>query len=63
MTSGAFGHTVGRSLGMGYVENEDGVSPDFVRSGTYEIEIACKRYPAEASLKPFFDAKRCTILA
>jgi 4-methylaminobutanoate oxidase (formaldehyde-forming) len=63
MTSGAFGHTVDRSLGLGYVEHDDGVSPDFVRSGTYEIEIACKRYAAEASLKPFFDAKRRTILA
>ena len=63
MTSGAFGHTVGRSLGMGYIEHEDGVSADFVSSGSYEIEIACTRYRAEASLKPFFDARRRTILA
>ena len=63
MTSGAFGHTVGRSLGMGYVEHEDGVSSDFVESGTYEIEIACKRFAAEASLRPFFDPQRRSILA
>ncbi|MEH6405377.1 MAG: glycine cleavage T C-terminal barrel domain-containing protein, partial [Sneathiella sp.] len=55
ITSGMFGHTVGKSLGMGYVENEDGVDADFINSGTYEIEIACERFPATASLKPFYD--------
>ena len=57
ITSGMFGHAVGKSLGMGYVQNEDGVNPDFINAGTYEIEIACKRHPATASLKPFYDPK------
>ena len=48
ITSGMFGHTIGRSIGMGYVNNEDGATPDFVKSGSYEIEIACKRYAANA---------------
>jgi sarcosine dehydrogenase len=46
-----FGHAVGKSLGMGYVEHEDGVDADFVKSGRYEIEVACERFPATASLK------------
>ena len=63
MTSGAFGHTVEQSLGMGYLEHEDGMSRDFVESGTYEIEIACERFAAKASLRPLFDPKRRSILA
>ena len=29
--------------------------PDFVLSGTYELEVACDRIPAEVSLRPFYD--------
>jgi 4-methylaminobutanoate oxidase (formaldehyde-forming) len=57
ITSAMFGHTIGRSIGMGYVNNEDGVTVDFVKSGKYEIEIACERYLASASLRPSYDPK------
>lgn len=57
ITSGMFGHTIGRSIGMGYVNNEDGATRDFVKSGRYEIEIACKRYLASPSLRPLYDPK------
>ena len=57
ITSGMFGYTVGSSIGMGYVTNEDGATPDFVKSGKYEIEIACKKYSARASLQPSYDPK------
>ena len=56
-TSGAYGHTVGRSLGMGYVENDDGVDPAYIRSGSYEIEIRAERFPATASLRPPYDPR------
>ena len=55
ITSAMFGHTIGRSIGMGYVTNEEGATLDFVKSGSYEIEIACKRYSARASTKPSYD--------
>jgi 4-methylaminobutanoate oxidase (formaldehyde-forming) len=56
ITSGMFGHTIGRPLGLGYARNADGVaSPEWVRAGTYELEIAGKRFPAEASLQPYYD--------
>jgi 4-methylaminobutanoate oxidase (formaldehyde-forming) len=55
VSSGMFGHTVGRSIGMGYVNSENGATSDFVKSGNYEIEIACKRYAARASLQPSYD--------
>lgn len=57
ITSGMYGHAVDKSLGMGYVENEDGVDAAFVKEGTYEIEIACERFPATVSLAPFYDPK------
>jgi 4-methylaminobutanoate oxidase (formaldehyde-forming) len=56
ITSGMFGHTVGASLGMGYIENNDGLADrEFVDAGSYEIEIAGDRFPAEASMQPFYD--------
>ena len=55
VTSGAYGHTLGRSLCMGYVRGEAPVTPEFLLSGTYEIEIAGKRCKAKPSLKPFYD--------
>jgi 4-methylaminobutanoate oxidase (formaldehyde-forming) len=56
ITSGMFGHTAGRPLAMGYVTNVDGVaSPEWIKSGRYTLEIAAERFPAEASLQPFYD--------
>ncbi|MGB7096787.1 MAG: FAD-dependent oxidoreductase [Anaerolineales bacterium] len=56
--SGGYGHTLGGCVGVGPVENEDGIAtPDYIHSGTYEIEVAGERYPARASLKPMYDPK------
>ena len=44
ITSGAYGHTLGACIGLGYVHTEDGVKPDEVLDGSYEIEIAGERY-------------------
>ena len=55
ITSGAYGHTLGRSVGMGYVTWADGVDAAFVRSGRWELEIATERFPARASLEPPYD--------
>ncbi len=58
ISSGMYGHTLGGSVGMGYVNNpleRGGVDSEFVNSGSYEIEVACKRYPAQASLEPLYD--------
>ena len=55
LQTGAYGFTLGGAVGMGFVENEEGATPDFINSGTYEIDIAEVRYPAKASLKPMYD--------
>lgn len=56
ITSGMFGHTIGWSLGLGYVGVPNTkVGAEFVNSGSFEIEVAGQRVPAKASLKPFYD--------
>lgn len=55
LSSGAYGFTLGASVGMGYVRHRGGVTKEVVDSATWEIEVACERYPAEASLRAFYD--------
>jgi heterotetrameric sarcosine oxidase gamma subunit len=54
--AGGYGHTLGASVAVGPVENEgETVTVDYVKSGSYEIDIAGVRYPAKASLRPMYD--------
>lgn len=55
LRSGAYGHTLGGAMGFGYVEHEEGVTADFLRSGDFEILVAGERFPAAASLRPMYD--------
>ncbi|MGE5260511.1 MAG: GcvT family protein [Actinomycetota bacterium] len=56
LASGGYGYTVGRSIGYGYVRDpENGVDRDTVLSGSYELEVATTRVPAEVFLDPLYD--------
>jgi 4-methylaminobutanoate oxidase (formaldehyde-forming) len=55
--AGGYGHTLGGSVGLGQVENEEGVTADFIKSGSFEIEVASVLYPAKVSLRPLYDPK------
>ncbi|MBG1233245.1 GcvT family protein [Aestuariivirga litoralis] len=57
LTSGGFGHTIRKSIGLGYVRNPEGVTADYVLSGTYELEVAGERVPCEVTLSPLYDPK------
>jgi len=57
LTSGNYGHHLGRAVGLGYLNHPDGVTADWVKAGTYEIEVACERFAAQASLRPMYDPK------
>jgi 4-methylaminobutanoate oxidase (formaldehyde-forming) len=59
LQTGAYGFTLGGAVGMGFVENEEGATTDFINSGTYEIDIAGVRYSAKASLNRYC---RCSLL-
>ena len=55
VSSGAYGHTLGACIGLGYVHTDPGVRPDEVLDGDYAIEVAGERVAADVSLKPMFD--------
>ncbi|MDA0706229.1 MAG: FAD-dependent oxidoreductase [Proteobacteria bacterium] len=55
ITSGAYGHTLGACIGLGYVHTDHGVKPGEVLDGKYEIEVAGVRVAADVSLKPMYD--------
>ena len=57
LTSGNYGHTLGASVGLGYVHHDDGVSAEFVASGGFEIDVSGERIPARASLRALYDPK------
>ena len=55
LTSGGYGYTVGRSIGYGYIRDSDGVDREKVLSGSYALEVAMARVPAEVFLEPRYD--------
>jgi 4-methylaminobutanoate oxidase (formaldehyde-forming) len=57
LTTAGFGHTVQKNIGFGYVKNPDGATRDFLLSGSYELEIATERVPAEIHLRALYDPK------
>ena len=53
LASGGWGYTLGVSLGYGYVRDpENGLRPEDVLAGAYELEVATERVPARVFLKP-----------
>lgn len=57
LTSGAYGHTLGGSVGLGYVKHVDGVSAQWIAGGHFEVEVAGRRIPARASLRAMYDPR------
>nr|WP_320136905.1 FAD-dependent oxidoreductase [uncultured Amphritea sp.] len=54
-TAGMFGHTVGATVAMGYVVNEEGVTKEWLDNTDFEIEVECERYAVKPSLRSFYD--------
>jgi glycine cleavage system aminomethyltransferase T/glycine/D-amino acid oxidase-like deaminating enzyme len=57
LTSGNYGHTLGGSVGLGYVEVEEDVTRDYLESGSFAIDVAGDHVPAKASLGAMYDPK------
>lgn len=56
VTSGNYGHALGGAVALGYVPCA-GQSENDVLGSSYQIEIAGRRFAAEASLAPMYDPK------
>ncbi|KIN74737.1 GcvT family protein [Sulfitobacter guttiformis] len=54
LSSGAYGHTLGGAMGLGYVPCK-GESAAELLASSYEIDVMGMRVKAEASLKPMYD--------
>ena len=63
LEGGGYGHTLGGSVGLGYVRRDEGVTADFIKNGRFEIEVVGQRYPAKASLRPLYDPKGLKVRA
>ena len=57
ITSGAWGHRIGKSLGIGWISDDKSITLKAIKSMDFEIEVAMKRYKATAQLKPWYDPK------
>ncbi|KAG1694717.1 4-methylaminobutanoate oxidase (formaldehyde-forming) [Nymphon striatum] len=55
VTSGMFGHTMGATIAMGYVEYEGGIDKAWLEASDFEIEVECVRYKVTPSLSSFYD--------
>jgi len=51
----SYGHTLGGAVGLAMVESDEPVDAAWLESGQWDVEIAGKRYPATASLRPLYD--------
>src|SRR5262249_54215329 len=59
LTSAAYGHTIGASLGLGYVRRDDGGAIDsaWLDGGRFEVDLAGTRLAARVSLRCPYDPK------
>jgi len=61
-SSGSYAHALGHAIGMGYVNDPGGVTPESMAASRYEIAINGRRFPASIHLRPPYDPERKRIL-
>jgi glycine cleavage system T protein len=54
-TSGSFGYTLGRSVGMGYVDMPESADQAWFEDASYMIELGGSQFAAKAGIRPFYD--------
>ena len=57
LTSGGYGYTIGKPIGLGYVRRAAGVDDDFLTSGSYELVVANERIAAELHTGALYDPR------
>ena len=56
VTSAAYGHTLGASVGIALVTNTtDAPLEDWIAGGIWQVRVAGKPIRADVSLQPFYD--------
>lgn len=57
LTSGAYGHTLGGAIGLGYAPCRPEETAEELLASAWRIEVAGRLVEAEASLKPLYDPR------
>lgn len=52
--SASYGWKLGGAVGLAFVECADGVTPGWLSSGAWEVDVAGRRVPARVSLRPMY---------
>ena len=53
----SYGHTLGGAVGLAFLEPKQTVDEAYLTSGSWDVEIAGKRYPCAVSARPLYDPK------
>jgi 4-methylaminobutanoate oxidase (formaldehyde-forming) len=61
--NGAYGHTLGGSVGLAMIERDEDTDDDFLLGGSWEVDIVGRRYPVTVSIEPMYDPTRARIKA
>ncbi|MBK7469633.1 MAG: GcvT family protein [Betaproteobacteria bacterium] len=51
----SYGHTLGGAVGLAMIAAGVPIDEEYLREATWEVDIAGRRYPAVASIKPLYD--------
>ena len=57
----SYGHTLGGAVGLAMLDAGEPLTPDWLDAGTWEVDIAGERHPAQTSLKPMYDPTNARI--
>ncbi|TSD87737.1 FAD-dependent oxidoreductase [Mycobacterium sp. KBS0706] len=57
LSSGGFGHTIGKPIGLGYVRDPAGLDRATLLGSVYELEVATERVPCRVHLEPLYDPR------
>ena len=61
--AGAYGHTLGASIGLAMIEWTDGITSEFLRANRFQIAVNDQMVSATLSLAPFYDPKSARVRA
>jgi 4-methylaminobutanoate oxidase (formaldehyde-forming) len=51
----SYGHTLGGAVGLAMVEAGEPLTEEWIGAGRWEVDVAGKKWPARASLRPLYD--------
>ena len=55
LSSGSYGHTLGGSVGLGYIKSDVAITKSIIENSRFEIDVAGEHISARASLRALYD--------